>query len=180
MKDYKAIWQKWYTLLNTNASQQTLDSLHIEVRTAFDIISQVGLEELQHHLNQQFFEQIKNTLKLSLTLCIWNGYALFLVENNLDPIKDNFIAKEETNELGNEWMENYNKDKFKNAIMEIDPVLSMFLEKAIQNEMNKLIAEQPTVLNSSYKEIGHIENFYTWSCHQGFILGMLENKLQKK
>ena len=180
MRDCKSIWERWYTLINTDSAKKTLDLLHLEVHKGFDVITQISIEELQNKLKKELFDSIKEDLEMSLAICIWNGYALFLTDNNLDPVKDNFVARTETNELGNKWMENYTKDQSKELLMNIDPVLSMFLEKVMQNELNKLFYTKPEVADSPYKEVGHIENFYIWASHQGYILGLLENQLQKK
>jgi len=144
------------------------------------VVVRVAIEESEDQIKDSaFFNQIKDFYEASLSLCVLSGYALFLVESKIDPIDTNLVVNIETNELGNLWFKEYEKNEHKDLLLEIDPILSMFLEKIKQDEIDKMLTEYEDMAAASFKDVSVIDTFLNWSLHQGFILAMLEQKLLK-
>lgn len=180
MKDYESIWTKWMELLSQDikSRKQFLDYLHFETQKGFDVIVRIAIEELEQQiLDKPLLEKIRADLEFSLSVCVFSGYILFLVSLEIDPKKENLVARSQTNELGNVWIQNYEKDQGKSLLLKIDPIFSLYLEKTKQSEMNKIMYAFPEIIKSSYEQIGKIETFINWAAHQGFILGILEQEL---
>lgn len=183
MKDYQTIWTKWITFLNSDLKfrKEILESIHIEVKNGFEVITRIALEELESKFSEkELFEKIKNDLLDSIGITAWSGYALLIIEHGIDPIKANLVARPETNELGNLWEEQQNKDQGKGLTAKIDPVLMIFLEKQTQNQINGLLLQYDDLVDLPYKLFGHIETFHAWAAYQGYILGMLEMGLNSE
>ena len=183
VKDYRTIWIKWIALLHTDAKLRTeiLRSLHIEVTNGLDVITRIAVEELENKVSEKdLFILTKDAIESSLAFSVWGGYMLFLIANNIDPEKENLIARGETNNLGNEWTKNYDKDQTKSLLAQIDPLLTLILEKETQERINTLFAAYPQLVEIRYKEIGYIDTFENWAAYQGFILGFLEQELFSK
>ncbi len=180
MKDYVTIWTEWMKLLNKDVKsrKQFLDSLHFETQKGFDVIVRIATEELEQQVSDKhLLKKINEELEFSLSVCVLSGYLLFLVSLEIDPKKENLIARTQTNKLGNVWIENYDKDQGRSLLLKIDPILSLFLEKTKQSELNRMIYIFPEVIKFSYEQVGKIETFLSWASHQGFILGILEQEL---
>ena len=183
MKDYTVIFTDWMKLLDKDVASRKkfIDSLHFETQKGFDVVVRIATEELHSQVSDtQLLEKISKELEFSLSVCVLSGYMLFLVDSGIDPLKDNLIARTETNELGNRWIADYEKDEGKSLLLKVDPILSMFLEKTQQGETNRLFVVHPEIIESSYKHIGKIQTFFNWAAHQGFIVGVLEQELFNK
>lgn len=180
MEDYKSIFVQWTGLLNQDikSRKQFLEFLHLETQKGFDVIVRIAIEELEQQVTEKpLLEKIRQELETSFSVCVFSGYLLFLVSSEIDPKKENLVARSQTNELGSVWIQNYEKDQGKSLLLKIDPILSLFLEKTKQSEMNKIMYVFPEIIKSSYEQIGKIETFLNWAVHQGFILGILEQEL---
>jgi hypothetical protein len=182
-KNYEDIWKRWLLFLTVDIKKrkEILDAIHIEVKQGFDVVIKIAVEESEQQIeNKVLFGEIKNFYEASLSLCVFYGYSLFLVDNHIDPIKENLLINSETNELGNRWMEEHEKDQHRELILKIDPILSLFLEKIKQDELNKMLVEYEMLRSASYRDVNMLDTFLNWSSHQGFILAMLEFSLIKK
>ncbi len=180
IKDYELIWTQWMQQLGQDikSRKEFLDSLHFETQKGFDVIVRIATEELEVQvLDKQLLGKIRQELEFSLSVCVLSGYILFLVASEIDPKKENLVARTQTNELGNTWIKNYEKDQGRSLLLKIDHILSFFLEKTKQNELNRIIYVFPDVIKLSYEQFGKIETFLNWTAHQGFILGILEQEL---
>lgn len=178
MKDYVDIWTRWIAFLQSDLTtrKEVLDSLHLEVRQGFSIISKVSLEEVQHNFsNEGFFHTLESDLDTALQYAIWCGYTLFLMSEGIDPVEDNLISKSQTNELGNMWMEHYEKDKTNSLLVEIDPILSLFLQNVSQSQFNQLFVGKK--IDISYEKASQLIAFLQWTAYQGYVFGMIEKKL---
>lgn len=182
MKDYKSLWEKWFSLVNQNlpSRKRLLDALHMETQKGFDVITRIATEELMNRIKKEIFHKVKDNVEASIALCVLSGYSLFLVDARIDPLKENFVDNTAVSDLGNLWMKHYENDRETSLLGNIDPVLSMFLEKVAQNEINRLFVMQPLLIDLPYRQVGHVESFYNWASHQGFILGILERQLIHK
>src|SRR5882672_3365976 len=102
-KDYQDIWTRWVAFLESDIKvrKEVLDSLHIELRQGFSVIAQVSVEQLEHlFAKQDFFHKLRADLQQTLLFSVWCGYALYLISEEIDPVKENLIVKSETNALG--------------------------------------------------------------------------------
>jgi len=182
-KQYLAIWTKWIGFLQSDIKirKEVLDSVHLEVKQGFTAIAKISLEELEHLLAntpaKAFFDEQKSEFDVTLQYCVWIGYMLFLVCEGIDPVEKNLVALAPTNELGNNWVSEYEKDKGVSLLMEIDPLLSMFLQQAAQSEFNQLLKKSSTKANLSFDDATKIISFLQWPLHQGYVLGVIEKKL---
>ena len=130
MRDYKAIWEKWQTLLSQNIKfrNEILTSLHIEVSKGFDVIVTVASEQLGLELkNTVNTTDLGSKIESHLAFLAFGGYMLFLISEGVDPIEKNLIARHETNELGNVWTKNQEKDNGISLIQKVDPIMAIFL-----------------------------------------------------
>lgn len=182
MKDYKSIWIKWLVFFEAEPDlrKQLLDSLHDEVKKGFDVITRISTEELEHHLDAQIFGRIKTLFEMLVSYSVFGGYMLNLIYSGIDPKEKKLFSFKETSLLGSTWMEHYQKDQGKSLLLGIDPLISLFLDGAKQSRMNQLLLSYPDLQTVPHKQIGVIDNFLSWSSHQGYILALLEQKLINK
>lgn len=181
MKDYQAIWIKWEALLQSDlkARKELLDSLNIEVKKGFDVIVRITSEELASQTEKKLNEFSEDIQKYMAVLA-YGGYILFLVQSNTDPIKENLVERSSTSELGNIWMESFEKDKGISYIEKIDPILSLILDSEKQTCLSSLLSEYSKIGELSYKEIHMVELYFLWVAQQGYIFGMIEKELASK
>jgi len=130
--------------------------------------------------DKDFWKEILSTIEALLSFSVWGGYMLFMIAKSIDPVKERLHEIKSSSDLGNKWIENYQKDQSKSLISEINPILSLFLEQGKQGRMNQLLLAHPEITKKSYKEIKQIEKFLYWAALQGYILGLLEIKLYKE
>jgi hypothetical protein len=183
MRDYKSILVKWLALNESDEEirKKLLGFLHEEVKKGFDVLTRIAIQELERTIGDKvYLDKVKDTLEMLLAFSAYGGYMLYLVENNLDPEKLALNKKEETNKLGAEWVQNYDKDQCKSLLLTIDPIISMFMEKGKQGRMNHLFLLFPDSMKLPYKDMAQIDTFLNWIAHQGYIFGILENNLSKK
>lgn len=181
MTDYKSIWIKWIAFLTMDAifKEKMLQSFHREVVKGFEVIAKIGTEELEAKLREiPLFSEIKEDINKYLIDSVWAGYALFLIHEGINPEEKNLKDYEKTNALGDMWMQHYLKDQNKSLLEKIDPVICMLIEKQTQMNMNGLFFAYPTIQKEAYFQVSQIETFLNWSSHQGFIFGMVENRLK--
>lgn len=179
-KDYPGIWVRWLGFLQSDIKgrKEVLDALHLEVKQGFSVIAKASAEELEYLFKAKpFFGSLKPELDATLERTVWYGYLLFLISEGIDPVEQNLIVRNQTNELGNEWMEAFEKDKCEVLLLEIDALLALFLQNIAQSECNQLLTDSSSTMDISYKDAGQIISFLQWSLCQGFILGILEKKL---
>lgn len=182
MIDYTSVWIKFVAFFEIDEAlrQKVINNLHDEVKKGFDVLTKVSMEELEHILPKELYKAINNELEQILALSVFQGYVLFLISNNIDPEKNKLSVVKSTQEVGRAWMQEYEKDKAKSLIEEIDPVISMYLEKSKQARMNQLLSVHSEINDRSYKEISSIDKFINWILHQGYLLGYLERILNIK
>lgn len=175
--DYKSAWIRWVTLYNSDLSERKklLESLHPEVRKGFDIVVKIAYEEISTQVKD--LKVLKDDIEFGLSSLVFKGYLLFLVTQEIDPFESNLIANEKTNELGNLWMQNYEKDQDRSIIEKIDPIISIVMQNEKDNQFIILLKEHDDISKMPYSSIRLLELFYTWAIHQGFIFGMIENDL---
>jgi hypothetical protein len=183
MKDYLSLLSQWLEFNDQDLSKRKtfIDSLHIEVRKAFDVITRISLEELNHYIKELLADKIVNdSIEESLAFCVYAGYTLFLTEHSINLSAQNMIAKHTTNILGDMWIEHYEKDQHKSFFTQIDPIVSMMLEKVAQLEINTLLYQLPQIAHFQYKQVEQINAFLNWATNQGYIIGLIEQELSKK
>ncbi|MEN9328586.1 MAG: hypothetical protein RI947_1394 [Candidatus Parcubacteria bacterium] len=179
MKDYSTLWEDWATAVESTGEekQKLIESVHDEVKAGIDAIVKAAAEELSKRLEGGYMKDEEQVTKEVLAVTVWSGYLLYLTDNNIDAVKLKLNEVKATEELGSTWMEQYDKDQNKSLLMEIDPVISMFLEKLKQSKISYLLSKFPELMSKSYKRVSDSETFINWAAHQGYILGMLESKL---
>lgn len=183
LRDYYSIWVKWLALLNAddNLRRELLSDVHIEVTKGFDVVTRIAIEEIEGRVTKSAsFLKAKEAITDYLAFSVWGGYMLFLIANQIDPQKNNLIARQTTNSLGNEWLKHYASDQNASLLKEVDPFYSMMLEKEAQSRINLLFAEYEGFMGLAYKETSTLETFLNWASHQGFIFGILEDRLNDK
>lgn len=183
MKDYQSILIKWMALFDVDEKirKEILDSLHEEVKKGFDVITKVALEELGVKFKDDTnFPRIKTIIESLLSFSVFGGYMLYLISMAVDPVIKQLYKNEKTVELGNVWMDNYQKDQGKSLMMKIDPIIAHFIEKMKDTRMNQLLLSYPEIIDLSYKKVSEIEKFLNWAGYQGIIIGLLEEKLNNK
>ncbi len=175
--DYKSAWIRWVALCNSDLSERKklLESLHPEVRKGFDIVVRIAYEEVSSQVKD--LKTLKDDIELGLTSLVFKGYLFFLVTQEIDPFESNLIANEKTNELGNVWMENYEKDQNRSIIEKIDPIISIIMQNEKDSQLIRLHKEHEEISNIPYNNIRLLELLYSWAIHQGFIFGMIEQNL---
>jgi len=178
--DYKSVWIKWAAMmqLDLKSRRELLALLHTEVTKGFDVITKIAAEEIEGNISDKdnlrtFMDAVEEYIAFS----VYGGYMFFLITHSIDPQTMNLLAQESTNGLGSEWVKNYDADMNKSLLEKIDPILSLIMEKETQEKMNRLFVEFKDLAELKYKDMNLIEAFISWSAHQGFILGMLENDL---
>lgn len=179
-KDYQEIWMKWIGFLQSDLKirKEVLDALHIEIRQGFAVISKTSLEELSSQLSTKtFFHELKNDIDPTLFYCVWAGYILYLITKEIDPVENNLLARSQTNELGNIWMDAYEKDRCASLLLEIDPILIFMLQNIAQSECHQLISQSAHKQTISYTDANQILSFFQWAICQGFIFGLIEQQL---
>ncbi len=180
VKDYQTIWAKWIGFLQSDLKirKEVLESLHLDVRQGFTIIAKTSREELEHLLAQtEFFGSVREELETTLLYCVWCGYLLYLISEGIDPVENNLVMRTQTNELGNMWMDAYESDKCASLLAEIDPLLSLLLQNISQSELNQLLIKSSGKVALSYDHAVQIVSLLQWALCQGFIFGLIEQKL---
>lgn len=179
--NYSLMWSKWIALLTTDTATrgEILEALHYEVTKGLDVITRLAIEEFQAVATHPSLQSAKADIEISLASSAWSGYALFLIKEKIDPVEENVLARSTTNELGNKWMGYYEKDQTRSMLEQIDPIISLLLNKENENRINQLLITFPEFGEIPYKEFLHIETFHNWVSHQGYILGVIEQELHK-
>ncbi len=180
MKDsynYKSAWTRWVALCSSDLSERKklLENLHPEVRKGIDIVVRIAYEEISSQVKD--LKILQDDIELGLSSLVLKGYLFFLVTQEIDPFESNLIASNKTNELGNVWMENYEKDQGRSIIEKIDPIISIIMQNEKNNQFIMLLKEHDDISKMPYNNIRLFELFYSWAIHQGFIFGMIENNL---
>lgn len=177
MKDYQSIWVKWIALCSTDQKtrRELLEKFNIEVTKGFDVITKIASDEIAHQT--QDFQEYESELEVILAFLVYSGYILFLIQENVDPEKENLIAKTSTAELGNKWMESFEKDKGIDLIEKIDPILFLMMEEQKKLYLDSFLQKNAALLSSKFQSIQLIELYFLWAVEQGYIFGMLEKEL---
>src|SRR3989338_198224 len=150
MTDYKATLVKWMALfqLDEKSRKEILDSLHPEIKKGFDIITKLAIEELEKQTdNKEFFKKAAETIETLLAFSVFSGYMLYLIENHIDPVKENLSQRESTKSLGTEWMMHYEVDQGNKLLSSIDPIISQMLQMGTGGWMNQLFLQFPECMD---------------------------------
>lgn len=184
MKDYKSLYVKWLAFFQLPEKERIdiVNQLHDEVKKGFDVITRLAIEELESEISDKgLYQKIKAFLEGQIAFSVYGGYLLFLIDNGIDPEKAKLKERVETSMLGTEWMMYYESSLMnKGLVMNIDPISSLFLEKGTQGRLNLLFLQFPELMKITCKEANALEKFLNWGAHQGYILGMLEEKIKTK
>lgn len=182
MTDYNEIFTKWIAFFEApdETKKQVFEAIHLEVKKGFDIITRISKEETQAVVtNKEFIGKAHENLVRLFAFSVLGGYMLFCIRNGIDLVQNSQKEKPEIAKIGDSWMESYRKDNFKSLIQSIEPLIVMMIEKGKQARMNQLIMSFPDMMELSFKDALQIEKFMRWAGLQGYILGILEQRLLK-
>lgn len=167
--------------LSDEERKKIFNRLHDEIAGSFDAIVKIASEEIEGKIDDDTFGKIKNDIEQILSFSIWGGYLLYSIAQGI-VIDENSFSTNKSHKLsehiGNRWTAEYEKDQVRSLLIQIDPIVSMFLEKAKQLRINELLATYPDLSQLPYSKFGQIDTFVSWAGYQGYVTGLLEDALK--
>ncbi len=181
MIDYNDIYEKWVTFLSRSAEERSevLACLHEETQNGFDLITQVALDDIsdKYDIFKDQSEDLKTDIHFTLSLFVYAGYFLYLIEKEINPYEGTLKTRKSTTNLAQEWIAYTDSDT--ESLIEktkISPVLMSFLSQMRDDYSNRLLTLYPEFLDFPYKIFAQAEQILFWAAFQGYFLGTLENK----
>lgn len=82
-----------------------------------------------------------------------------------------------TTQLGELWVQAFDKKELDKKIKSIDPVIQLMLDKIAEMRLEQLIALTPEIIKWKYQSVVTIQQHISWCVYQGYLLGEFEQNL---
>lgn len=183
MTDYLSLWDRWiaFSVLSQEDGKTLLQNLHEEVRAGIEMLGSISLSEMAEIFKGVEFAQKDDYLKAAGPVLIFsclNGYSLYLISEDVNPLTAQLKDRRSTEKLGELWTNQYRKDQNQPYLDAIDPFVSLILGRIQEIRVNQLLAFIPEVVSLPYKITERLHQSIGWSVYQGFVLGVMEKKLR--
>src|SRR3989344_6443704 len=181
MTDYLSLWNRMLALsvLPDEDRKALVGNLHPETRAGIEMLGSVAAAQMREILKDGAFDKKDDYLKAAGPVLIWsalNGYCLYLMTQNVNPLTTDLKGREDTKNLGNRWIGQFQRDQNRSYIEKIDPIVSMLLGKISELRVNQLLALVPQVIDLPYKTTERLNQHIGWAVYQGFVLGVMESE----
>ena len=185
MTDYLSLWNRCIALsvLPDEDRKTLVGNLHPETRAGIEMLGSLAAAEMGEILKDSGFSKKDDYLKAAGPVLTWsalNGYCLYLMTQNVNPLTVDLKSREDTKNLGNQWTEQFQKDQHRSSIEKIDPIVAMLLGKISELRVNQLLALVPQVIDFPYKTTERLNQYIGWAVYQGFVLGVMESELSER
>ncbi|MEK7532859.1 MAG: hypothetical protein AAB542_00310 [Patescibacteria group bacterium] len=176
--NYQELWLRWggLAILDNEQSNDLLNHLHAEVKAGCELIGKTATEQVTSG-SSSIFEKILPHIYSTTVSSVYGGYFLFLLVHKINPETDNLKDRNSTTQLGELWVQAFDKKELDKKIKSIDPVIQLMLDKIAEMRLEQLIALTPEIIKWKYQSVVTIQQHISWCVYQGYLLGEFEQNL---
>lgn len=180
MTDYKQLWDRWVglTLLSEDDRAEMVEKLHEEVTSGVTALATLANGQMANVLEEAGYKDAEAYLKAVApvtALGALDGYLLSLMERGVNPEKMDLKDRPSTAGLGERWMAGQKKDQNRSYIDNIDPVVTLMLERIYDLRVNQVLSFHESIVELPYKVTEKLHQYIGWCVYQGYVLGVLEH-----
>lgn len=181
--NYTELFKRWVTLttLSEDDRKKLIDKLHDSVVTTVQALAGLASSEMGAILDEAKFEKRDEYLQAVApvaALGALDGYLLSLMVNGINPETADLSKGEKVKELADVWGKSYEKDQNISYLEKVDPIVGLLLGKISELRVNQALSFYPTIVDLPYKTTEKLHQYFGWSVHQGFVLGLIEQEMR--
>lgn len=182
LMDYLELWNRWVELTTLSEKDRAtmMDNLSENVTKASQALAMLSAAEMKQQLEKHGYKEWNTYLETAtpiLMLGTLDGYLLSLMVQGNNPLNINEKSIKTSDNLSDRWQEVYQKDQGRSYTEQIDPIISLFLQKIQELRVNQILALHPDIIKLPYETTERLTQYIGWSIRQGYVLGLLQEKI---
>lgn len=177
--DYLTLWDRWIALsaLPEKDRSTLMDKLSKNVTKATQTLAILSAAEIKQQFEKIAYKEWNTYLEIVtplLMLGALDGYLLSLMAKGENPMTNNTKSEKSSDNLSDSWAALYQKDQCKSYVEQIDPIVSLLLQKIQELRVNQILALYPEIIKLPYEVTERLNQYVGWSVQQGYVLGLIE------
>lgn len=179
--DYKQLWDRWValTILSEADRKDLIEHLHEEVMNGVTVLASLANTQVAKILKDASYGKADAYLQAIApvtALSALDGYFLSLMVSGINPQTANLSGNPKTKNLGQRWTLGHKKDQNKSYIDNIDPMITLMLERIYDLRVNQALSFHPEIVDLPYKITEKIHQYFGWAVYQGYVIGVMEHQ----
>lgn len=176
--DYLELWNRWVALTTLPEKDRNtmMGKLSDDVTKAAQTLTVLTLAEMKNQLEKNRYKELNTYLEVVTpiaTLGILDGYLLSLIVHGKNPMINDIGENITKDSISDRWITKYEKDKCKEYVDQIDPIVSLFLQKIQELRINQILTMHPEIIKQPYEITERLNQYLGWAIQQGYILSII-------
>lgn len=176
--DYLELWNRWVALTTLSEKDRStmIGKLSGGVTEAVQTLTVLTVAEMKNQLEKSHYKELDKYLETAapiVNLAVLDGYLLSLIVQGKNPMKTDIEKNMPQDNISDRWSVEYEKDECKEYLDQIDPIVSLFLQKIQELRVNQILVIYPEIVQQPYETTERLNQYIGWAIRQGYVLGLV-------